>query len=78
MGYYQNDGDYCVKMAQNKHKHGLGYRILGGILLAAGIIMLFTPGPGWATIFVGLYMMGHDKAIKIIQKKFGVIWNRKK
>jgi len=34
------------------------FRILAGFtLLAAGVVMLVTPGPGWLTIFGGLTLL---------------------
>lgn len=30
--------------------------VVGGLLIAAGIVMLFTPGPGWGAIVLGLYL----------------------
>jgi tellurite resistance protein TerC len=36
-------------------------RILAGFtLLLIGAIMLFTPGPGWLTIFLGLTMLAAE------------------
>lgn len=37
------------------------FRILSGFtLLAAGAIMLVTPGPGWLTIFLGLGLLAAE------------------
>ena len=37
------------------------FRILAGFtLLLIGAIMLFTPGPGWLTIFLGLTMLAAE------------------
>ncbi len=30
--------------------------VAGGLLVAAGIVMIFTPGPGWGAIALGLYL----------------------
>lgn len=27
--------------------------IIGGVVIAAGLVMLVTPGPGWAALFLG-------------------------
>lgn len=34
--------------------------ILGFLLLIAGVIMLVTPGPGWAAIFLGLAVLATE------------------
>lgn len=34
--------------------------LIGGIVLAAGIIMIPYPGPGWATVFVGLAILSTE------------------
>lgn len=34
----------------------------GGLVVAAGIAMLALPGPGWATIFVGLVILASEFA----------------
>jgi uncharacterized protein (TIGR02611 family) len=34
----------------------------GGLVIAAGIAMLALPGPGWATIFVGLVILASEFA----------------
>ena len=37
------------------------FRIVAGFtLLAAGVVMLLTPGPGWLTIFLGLGLLAAE------------------
>lgn len=37
------------------------FKILGGFtLLLVGVIMLFTPGPGWLVIFLGLTVLAAE------------------
>jgi uncharacterized protein (TIGR02611 family) len=37
------------------------FKILGGFtLLLVGAIMVFTPGPGWLVIFLGLTVLGAE------------------
>ncbi len=37
------------------------FRILGGFtLLVVGVIMLFTPGPGWVVVFLGLTLLAAE------------------
>jgi len=37
------------------------FRILSGFtLLAAGVVMLLTPGPGWLTILLGLGLLAAE------------------
>jgi uncharacterized protein (TIGR02611 family) len=37
------------------------FRILGGFtLLVVGVIMFFTPGPGWVVVFVGLTLLAAE------------------
>jgi uncharacterized protein (TIGR02611 family) len=37
------------------------FRILGGFtLLIVGVIMFFTPGPGWVVIFFGLTLLAAE------------------
>jgi uncharacterized protein (TIGR02611 family) len=35
---------------------------IGVTLLAVGLVMLVTPGPGWATIFLGLVVLASEFA----------------
>jgi uncharacterized protein (TIGR02611 family) len=35
---------------------------LGGTIVAAGLLMLLLPGPGWAAIFLGLAILGSEFA----------------
>jgi len=32
--------------------------VIGFTLLALGVVMLVTPGPGWVVIFIGLSVLG--------------------
>jgi uncharacterized protein (TIGR02611 family) len=34
--------------------------IIGALLIVAGIFMLVLPGPGWATIFLGLAVLASE------------------
>jgi uncharacterized protein (TIGR02611 family) len=37
------------------------FRILGGFtLLIVGVVMLFTPGPGWPVVFLGLTVLAAE------------------
>ncbi|MGB7437817.1 MAG: PGPGW domain-containing protein [Candidatus Acidiferrum sp.] len=37
------------------------FKILGGFtLLLVGVIMVFTPGPGWVVIFLGLTVLAAE------------------
>lgn len=37
------------------------FKILGGFtLLGVGAVMLFTPGPGWVVIFLGLTLLAAE------------------
>ena len=37
------------------------FRILGGFtLLGVGVVMFFTPGPGWVVIFFGLTLLAAE------------------
>lgn len=36
--------------------------IIGGVFIIAGLAMLVLPGPGWATIFLGLAVMSSEFA----------------
>jgi uncharacterized protein (TIGR02611 family) len=37
------------------------FRVISGFtLLAVGVVMLVTPGPGWLTIFVGLGLLAAE------------------
>ncbi|MGD8373465.1 MAG: PGPGW domain-containing protein [Candidatus Woesebacteria bacterium] len=48
--------------------------LIGGAIIIAGIVMLALPGPGWATIFLGLAILATEFAtanklkIKLIDK----------
>ncbi|HZO83449.1 MAG TPA: PGPGW domain-containing protein [Candidatus Binataceae bacterium] len=34
--------------------------VIGFTLIAAGVVMLVTPGPGWLAIFLGLSVLGAE------------------
>jgi uncharacterized protein (TIGR02611 family) len=37
------------------------FKILGGFtLLLVGVVMIFTPGPGWVVIFLGLTILAAE------------------
>ncbi len=39
------------------------FRVLGGFtLLLIGVVMFFTPGPGWVVIFLGLTLLAAEFA----------------
>lgn len=40
----------------------IGVLTAGGMVVAAGVAMLALPGPGWATIFVGLMILASEFA----------------
>lgn len=40
----------------------VGVLTVGGVVLAAGIAMLALPGPGWATIFIGMMILASEFA----------------
>ena len=37
-----------------------GVGVIGGLVLAAGIVMIPYPGPGWAVVFVGLGILATE------------------
>ncbi|MEV0615780.1 TIGR02611 family protein [Nonomuraea sp. NPDC050404] len=43
--------------------------LLGGLIVAAGLIMVPFPGPGWAVVFVGLGILAleFEKARKVLE-----------
>lgn len=40
----------------------IGVLTVGGLVVAAGIALLALPGPGWATIFIGLMILASEFA----------------
>lgn len=56
-------------------RHGLGVRalrVLAGLLVtAAGVAMLFLPGPGVLSILLGLSIMGGDLAARGVRSLVG-------
>ena len=40
----------------------MGVLTVGGLVVAAGIALLALPGPGWATIFIGLMILASEFA----------------
>lgn len=43
-----------------RHTKKAAIGIVGGVVLAAGIVMIPYPGPGWATVFVGLAILSTE------------------
>lgn len=43
-----------------RHARRIGIGIVGGTILAAGIIMIPYPGPGWLTVFAGLAILATE------------------
>jgi uncharacterized protein (TIGR02611 family) len=51
-----------VRARQERHRQRnrivrVGFAVAGFVVLLVGVIMLFTPGPGWAVIVLGLGML---------------------
>lgn len=59
-------GRYATFRAKVRSNNGMdvGYRIavavVGGIVLAGGIVMIPYPGPGWLVVFAGLAILGSE------------------
>jgi len=56
-----------VRARQQRHRERnrifrVGFAIAGFAVLLLGVIMLFTPGPGWAVIVLGLGMLALEFA----------------
>ena len=56
-----------VRARQERHRQRsrivrVAFAIAGFVVLFAGLIMLFTPGPGWAAIIFGLTMLALEFA----------------
>jgi uncharacterized protein (TIGR02611 family) len=56
-----------VRARQERHRQRnrvfrIGFAIAGFVVLLVGVIMLFTPGPGWAVIVLGLGMLALEFA----------------
>lgn len=34
--------------------------VVGGIVLLAGVVMIFYPGPGWVVVFIGLAILAQE------------------
>ena len=56
-----------VRERQERHRrrnriYRIGFALIGFLVLLAGFIMLFTPGPGWAVIVLGLAMLALEFA----------------
>ncbi len=43
-----------------KHVKRIGVFIVGWVIVLAGVIMLITPGPGWAAVFLGLSILATE------------------
>jgi uncharacterized protein (TIGR02611 family) len=56
-----------VRARQERHRarsrpYRFVFAAVGFVVLAVGVIMLFTPGPGWAVIILGLGMLALEFA----------------
>lgn len=56
-----------VRARQKRHKRRnrvvrVAFALAGFVVLLIGVIMLFTPGPGWAVIVLGLGMLALEFA----------------
>ncbi len=47
-----SDGPYSLRRA--------AYVLLGVVVMLAGLVMLFIPGPGWGAILLGLGLLGSE------------------
>jgi uncharacterized protein (TIGR02611 family) len=43
-----------------RRTYRVGVAVLGGIVLAAGIVMIPYPGPGWLVVFAGLAILATE------------------
>ncbi|GAA0905805.1 TIGR02611 family protein [Pseudonocardia zijingensis] len=43
-----------------RRTYRVGVAVLGGIVLAAGVIMIPYPGPGWLVVFAGLAILATE------------------
>jgi uncharacterized protein (TIGR02611 family) len=43
-----------------RRTYRIGVAVLGGIVLAAGLIMIPYPGPGWLVVFAGLAILATE------------------
>jgi uncharacterized protein (TIGR02611 family) len=56
-----------IRSRQERHRQRnrifrVGFAAAGFVVLLLGIVMLFTPGPGWAVIVLGLGMLALEFA----------------
>ena len=56
-----------IRARQERHRQRnrvfrVGFAAAGFVVLLLGIVMLFTPGPGWAVIVIGLGMLALEFA----------------
>jgi uncharacterized protein (TIGR02611 family) len=56
-----------VRARQQRHRERsrifrAGFALAGFVVLLVGVVMLFTPGPGWAAIVLGLAMLALEFA----------------
>jgi uncharacterized protein (TIGR02611 family) len=56
-----------IRERQERHRQRnrvfrVGFAAAGFVVLLLGIVMLFTPGPGWAVIVIGLGMLALEFA----------------
>jgi uncharacterized protein (TIGR02611 family) len=47
---------------ERHHLYRIGFAVAGFVVLAAGVVMLVTPGPGIAVIVIGLAMLALEFA----------------
>jgi uncharacterized protein (TIGR02611 family) len=43
-----------------RRTYRVGVAVLGGIVLAAGVVMIPYPGPGWLVVFAGLAILASE------------------
>lgn len=53
--------------------------IVGGLVVLAGVILFFIPGPGWLTVFLGLAILATefpaaDRLKQFIVRRFKSAW----
>ena len=49
---------FVSKLPHRSRKIILG--VVGGIVLLAGVVMIFYPGPGWVVVFIGLAILAQE------------------
>ncbi|HEY0639889.1 MAG TPA: TIGR02611 family protein [Pseudonocardiaceae bacterium] len=53
----------------------LGVGLVGGLVLAAGIVMIPYPGPGWLVVFAGLAILATEfawaeRVLRVVKKRY--------